>query len=107
MHIRRQTKRLPHAHDGEANARTLGPAEPGVKLAHARLRAMLAAEPDRPAAHKVADHDPVGVTLRIEISSTPITCGPGVPARLSWACMYCMSSALTVCQSSANSSATS
>src|SRR5580700_2091782 len=37
----------------------------------------------------------------------PITCGPGVPARLSWASMYCMSSALTLCQSSANSSATS
>src|ERR1039457_1653337 len=63
MHIGRQTKRLPHVHDGEANARTLGPAEPGVKLAHARLRAVLAAEPDRTAAPKVADHGPGGVTF--------------------------------------------
>jgi hypothetical protein len=37
----------------------------------------------------------------------PITCGEGVPARLSWASMYCWSSALTVCQSSFNSAATS
>jgi hypothetical protein len=37
--------------------------------AHARLRAVLAAEPDRPAAHEAADHDPVGVPLRIAIVS--------------------------------------
>src|SRR5208282_5424566 len=63
MRIARQTKRLPHVHDGEAKARTLSLAEPGVEPAHARLRAVLAAEPDRPAARKVADHDPVAVTL--------------------------------------------
>ena len=63
MRIRRQTKRLPHVHDGKANARTLLLAEPGVELAHARLRAVLAAEPDRSPAHKVADHDPVGVAF--------------------------------------------
>src|SRR5712692_7182522 len=63
MRIRRQTERLPHVHDGEANARTLSLAEPAVELAHARLRAVGAAEPDRPPAHKVADHDSVSVTF--------------------------------------------
>src|SRR5262245_7940726 len=61
MYIRRQTKRLPHVHDRQANARALPFAEPVVELAHARLRAVLATEPDRAAAHEIADHDPVGV----------------------------------------------
>jgi hypothetical protein len=34
-----------------------------VELAHARLPAVLAAEPDRPPAHKIADHDPIGVAF--------------------------------------------
>ena len=38
-------------------------AEPDIELAHARLRAVLAAKPDRPAAQKIAHHDPVSVTL--------------------------------------------
>src|SRR5271166_275508 len=63
MRLRRQAERLPHVHDGKANARTLALAEPGVELPHARLRAVLAAEPDRSAAQKVADHDPVSVAL--------------------------------------------
>src|SRR5665811_487208 len=46
MRIRRQSKRLPHVHDRQANARTLLLAEPGVELAHARLRPVLAAKPD-------------------------------------------------------------
>src|SRR6266700_4125995 len=37
----------------------------------------------------------------------PITVGPGVPALASWARMYCLSSSLTVCQSSFSSFATS
>ena len=45
--------------------------------------------------------------VRIAISSMPITCGPGLPARASWACMYCWSGVLTVCQSSRKSAATS
>src|ERR1700730_6910543 len=63
MRIRRQAERLPHVHDGEANTRTLLLAEPGVELAHARLRTILAAKPDRPPAHKVADNDPVIVSF--------------------------------------------
>src|SRR5246127_2793435 len=59
MRIRRQAERLPHVHDGEANTRTLLLAEPGVKLAHARLRTGHATKPHRPPAHKVADHGPV------------------------------------------------
>jgi hypothetical protein len=47
MRLRRQAERLPHVHDGKANARTLALAEPGVELPHARLRAVLAAKPNR------------------------------------------------------------
>src|SRR6516225_1830567 len=63
MRLRRLAERLPHVHDGKPDARTLAFAEPGIELAHARLRAIRAAEPDRPAAIKIAHHDPVGVTL--------------------------------------------
>src|SRR5262249_51008679 len=41
--------------------------------------------------------------LRTEISSMPITTGEGSPAAASCARMYCFSSVLTVCQSSASS----
>ena len=37
----------------------------------------------------------------------PIALGPGLPARASWACMYCFSNVLTVSQSSFSSSAMS
>src|SRR3981081_4962276 len=56
-------KRLPHVHHGKAKARAPPRTEPGVEAAHARLRAVLAAEPDRPPAHEVADHDPGGVAF--------------------------------------------
>ena len=59
----RQAERLPHVHDGKAKARSLARAEPAIELAHARFRAVLAAGPDRPAAVKVAHHDPVGMPL--------------------------------------------
>src|SRR5215471_17154946 len=107
MRGRRQPERLPHVHHGKAKARTLARAEPAIELTHACFRAVLAAEPDRPAAIKVAHHDPIGVALADGISSMPIARGAGVPARLSCASMYCISSALTVCQSSPNSVATS
>jgi hypothetical protein len=45
--------------------------------------------------------------LRIDTSSMPITVGAGVPPFASWARMYCLSSSLTVCQSSLSSCATS
>jgi hypothetical protein len=35
----------------------------GVELAHACLRTVLAAKPDRPAPQQIAHHDPIGVTL--------------------------------------------
>src|ERR1700704_275494 len=63
MRLRRQAERFPHVHHGKAKARALPRAEPGVEGAHARLRAVLAAEPDRPPANEVADHDAVGVTF--------------------------------------------
>src|SRR5260370_14797677 len=63
MRIGGQTERLPHVHDRQPIVRPLPLAEPSVKLAHARLRAVLAAEPDRPTANKVTDHDPVAVAF--------------------------------------------
>src|SRR6266702_4811743 len=63
VRLRRQAERFPHVHHGKANARALPRAKPGVEGAHARLRAILAAEPDRPPANEVADHDAVGVTF--------------------------------------------
>src|SRR5258705_7916276 len=63
MHLRRQAERLRHVHHSKAKARALPRAKPGVEGAHARLRAVLAAEPDRPPRNEVADHDAVGVTF--------------------------------------------
>src|SRR5262249_29608989 len=63
MRRRRQPKWFPHVHHGEPKARALLLAEPGVELPHARLRAVLAAKPDRPATDQIADHDPIAVTL--------------------------------------------
>ena len=54
---------LPHVHDGQADAFHLLGAEPVIERVHAGLRTILAAEPDRPAANQVADHDPVGMPL--------------------------------------------
>ena len=56
-------KRLPHVHHRQANAPALLLAQPVVELRHARLRAVLAAEPDRAPANQVAHHDAVGVAL--------------------------------------------
>src|SRR5437660_3996359 len=41
---------IPHVHHGEPNARALLLADKGVELPQARLRTVLAAKPDRPAA---------------------------------------------------------
>ena len=59
------------------------------------------------ASRKIAHHNPIGVPFRIEISSMPITRGLGVPALASCARMYCISSSLTVSQSSLSSCAMS
>jgi len=63
MRRRRQPKRLPHVHHRKPNPRALLLAEPGIKLAHARLRAVLAPKPDRPATKQIADHDPVAMAF--------------------------------------------
>src|ERR1700757_3219006 len=63
MRGRRHPKRLPHVHHSQANSRALLLAKPGVELCHAGFRAVLAAEPDRPTPLKIADHDPIGMTL--------------------------------------------
>src|SRR6516164_5683704 len=61
MRRRHQPKRLPHVHYRQPNPRTLLRPDPGVELSHARLRAVLAAKPDRPATNEIADHDPIAV----------------------------------------------
>src|SRR5271170_5881412 len=107
MHIRRQTERLPHVHDGKANPRTLLLAEPGVELAHACLRAVLAAKPDRTPAHKVADHDPVSVAFadRYLIDAYHLRSGRAYALELGLHILHVQR--LDRVQSSANSSATS
>src|ERR1700726_1644072 len=75
MRRRRQPKRLPYVHHCEPNARALLRAEPGVELAHTRLRTVLAAKPDRPAAKQIAHHNPVGV---------PICAGATLTTRVLW-----------------------
>ena len=61
--VRHVAKRLPHVHHRQANAAALLLAQPVVELRHARLGAVLAAEPDRAPANQIAHHDAVGVAL--------------------------------------------
>ena len=56
-------ERFPHVHDRQPDAFRLLGAEPIIEGVHAGLRTILSAEPDRPAANQVADHDPVGMPL--------------------------------------------
>jgi len=59
----RITKGLPHVHHRQANAPALLVSEPGIELRHARLRAVLAPEPDRAHPDQIAHHDAIGVPL--------------------------------------------
>jgi hypothetical protein len=52
---------LPHVHDRQSYLLALRRAQPLVELVHARFRAVLSPEPDRPPPLQVADHDPVRV----------------------------------------------
>src|ERR1700751_5065347 len=63
MRGRRHPKRLPHVHHGKANTRALLLAKPGVELCHAGFRSILAAQPERSTPYKIADHDPIAMTL--------------------------------------------
>ena len=56
-------KRFPHVHDGQPDMLSFPLAQPLVELRHARLGAILTAEPDRTAANEVAHHDPIGMAL--------------------------------------------
>jgi hypothetical protein len=56
-------KRLPHVHHRQAEAFGLLFPEPIVELLQALFRAILAAEPDRPAPPQIAHHDAVDVVL--------------------------------------------
>ena len=59
----RVAKRLPHVHDRQADLAGLLFPDKSVEPVHARLGAILAAEPDRPMPFQIADHDAVGVSL--------------------------------------------
>src|SRR5215468_4427077 len=63
MRGRRHPKRLPHVHHRKANTPALLLAKPGVELRHAGFRSVLAAKPDRSTPQKVADYDPIVMTL--------------------------------------------
>jgi hypothetical protein len=56
-------KRLPHVHHGEPYAPALLVAKLLITLGHTRFRAIVGAEPGRPSANEVADHDPIRVTI--------------------------------------------
>src|SRR6185503_21025861 len=107
MRTRRHPKRLPHVHHSKANTRALLLAKPDVELRHAGFRSVLAAKPNRPTPQKIADHDPIGMTLADRNLVDP----DGQGTRRACACELrlhdCISSAWTVCQSSASSFATS
>src|SRR6202048_5465719 len=62
MRTRRRPKRLPHVHHSKANTRALL-AKPGVELRPSVFRSVLASKPDRSTPQKIADHDPIGMTL--------------------------------------------
>ena len=54
---------LPHVHHRELDAGSLGFSEPFVELGHARLGAILAAEPDRLPTDEIAHHDAIRVSF--------------------------------------------
>src|SRR5207253_4591414 len=57
------TRRLPHVHHCQPNCASLLLAQPVIELRHARLRAVLAAEPDRASSNQIAHHNAIGVAL--------------------------------------------
>src|SRR5216684_3166688 len=61
--LRDVAERLPHVHHGELDFAALLEPQPIVERHHAGLGTILAAEPDRPLANQVADHDAVAVAL--------------------------------------------
>src|SRR5271170_8215029 len=56
-------ERFPHVHHDEPDFAALPWPQPSVELRHARLGTVFAAEPDRPLAHQIADHDAIDVAL--------------------------------------------
>ena len=105
--LRNGAERPPHVHHGEPDFAALLAPQPVIERRHAGLGAIRAAEPDRPLANEVADHDAVAVAFPDRDLVDADARGAAVPARLSWRRMYCCSSVLTVSQSSLRSRATS
>src|SRR3984893_5065399 len=61
--LRDVAERLPHVHHGELDFAALFEPQSIVERRHAGLGTILAAEPDRPLANQVADHDAIAVAL--------------------------------------------
>src|SRR6195256_2054582 len=61
--LRDVAERLPHVHPGKFVFAALFEPQPVVERRHAGLGTILAAEPDRPLANQVADHDAIAVAL--------------------------------------------
>jgi len=80
-------ERLPHVHDGQADALGLLFAEKRVELIQARFAAVAAAEPDRSMSLEIADHDPVGMPLANRNLVEADDLRAGVPARSSCSAM--------------------
>src|SRR5450759_78610 len=63
LRVGRVAEWLPHIHHGQPNPSAFLLAEPLVEYRHARLRAILAAKPDRSFPNQIAHHDAIGVTF--------------------------------------------
>ena len=61
--LRNGAERPPHVHHGEPDFAALLAPQPVIERRHAGLGAIRAAEPDRPLANEVADHDAVAVAF--------------------------------------------
>jgi hypothetical protein len=60
---RRVAERLPHIHHREADFTAFSRPQPRKEQVHALLGAVVTAEPDRPSAQQIADHNPIRVSL--------------------------------------------
>jgi hypothetical protein len=100
-------ERLPHVHHGELDFTALFRSQPIVERRHAGLGTICAAEPDRPLANQVADHDAIAVVAFADRDLVDADRARTPACRHAWARMYCISSVLTVSQTSLSPLATS
>ena len=97
-----------HIHHCKPNALCFQRSKPLIKHIHTPLRTILSTKPDGTPPLQITDYNPVCVsfTNRYLVNTNHLGVVPW-GARRSCSCIYCLSSSLTVFQSSRNSLATS